>query len=392
MYSLGLMLYEFLRGDLPKYNERNTAGYKFPDIPKEKCGDDLNAVILKAVSPNPDDCYESAKAFKAELDRIYEDFPIEEEFKHIFTYDDGLKYADFEIDYDDIENSYYNVIIPDGFIEIADYAFKGRRDLGYIEIPESVTLIGKGAFDGCNVVYIDVHKNNPRYTAENAVLYDNVEKVLIRYQDDGREGDYVKHFTVPDGITSIGSYAFCNSRLESIVIPDSVISIGDRAFNRCRDLLDIYIPDSVETVGEWIFRDNNADLLIHCSKECYDRFYVDFIDYENGDIKYADDNAAEYEYAGEDDSYIIPDDCTEIANGTFRGRNNLKSVYIHDGIIGIGDGAFDGCPPDLEIHCDSKIYGKFRDKFVSGRPKTSRCHFAVGQRGYCPRRVQRTQF
>jgi hypothetical protein len=43
--------------------------------------------------------------------------------------------------------------------------------------------------------------------------------------------------TIPDSVTSIGSYAFsgCTS-LTSIIIPDSVTSIGNYAFSNCTSL------------------------------------------------------------------------------------------------------------------------------------------------------------
>ena len=41
-------------------------------------------------------------------------------------------------------------------------------------------------------------------------------------------------YTIPDGVTSIGEYAFFNCvGLTSITIPDSVTAIGERAFDGC---------------------------------------------------------------------------------------------------------------------------------------------------------------
>ncbi|MDC0048141.1 leucine-rich repeat protein [Verrucomicrobia bacterium] len=69
----------------------------------------------------------------------------------------------------------------------------------------------------------------------------------------GKTGD---NYTIPDGVTSIGDYAFNEcTNLRSITIPDSVTSIGDFAFKYCTALTSITIPDSVTSIGERAFRD-----------------------------------------------------------------------------------------------------------------------------------------
>jgi hypothetical protein len=56
---------------------------------------------------------------------------------------------------------------------------------------------------------------------------------------------------IPEGVTSIGSYAFYNcSSLTSITIPESVTSIGYYAFWGCRSLT-ITIPEGVTSIGNY---------------------------------------------------------------------------------------------------------------------------------------------
>lgn len=72
-------------------------------------------------------------------------------------------------------------------------------------------------------------------------------------------------FTIPDGVTSLGNYAFgwCN-KLTSIIIPDSVSSIDNYAFYKCTGLTTITIPDSVTSIGvnAFAFCDKLTSLII----------------------------------------------------------------------------------------------------------------------------------
>ena len=67
-------------------------------------------------------------------------------------------------------------------------------------------------------------------------------------------GEEVTKITIPEGVTSIGDWAFyeCSS-LTEITIPDSVTSIGDSAFDGCTSLTEITIPDSVTSIGDRVF-------------------------------------------------------------------------------------------------------------------------------------------
>ena len=59
---------------------------------------------------------------------------------------------------------------------------------------------------------------------------------------------------IPNGVTSIGVYAFwlCTS-LKEIIIPNSITSIDDEAFSWDTSLTSIIIPDSVTSIGAYVF-------------------------------------------------------------------------------------------------------------------------------------------
>ena len=65
--------------------------------------------------------------------------------------------------------------------------------------------------------------------------------------------------TIPEGITSIGDYAFSHcTKLTSLDLPSSVIAIGGHAFEYCSSLMSWDLPEGVETIGEYAFSYNSS--------------------------------------------------------------------------------------------------------------------------------------
>lgn len=111
------------------------------------------------------------------------------------------------------------------------------------------------------------------------------------------------HLVIPNTVTSIGSYAFCNCRsLTSIEIPDSVSSIGNGAFFNCRSLTSIEIPNGVTSIGDLVF--------------CWCERLT---------------------------SITIPNGVTSIGYGAFNNDRSLKSITIPDSVTSIGEFAFGMC-------------------------------------------------
>ncbi len=75
---------------------------------------------------------------------------------------------------------------------------------------------------------------------------------------------------IPDGVTSIGRYAFHNCQnLTNVTIPDSVTSIGSTAFGYCFNLTSIEIPKSVTSIEKHAFFGVN-EIYLYDSKP-YDK-------------------------------------------------------------------------------------------------------------------------
>ena len=132
-----------------------------------------------------------------------------------------------------------NYTIPNSVTTIGEGAFNGCHFLTSIKIPNSVTTIGEGAFNGC---YSLTSINIP-----NSVT--TIGKLAFN-------GCYsLTSINIPNSVTTIENRAFIDCKsLTSINIPNSVTTIGESAFACCRSLIRINIPNSVTTIGKCAFR------------------------------------------------------------------------------------------------------------------------------------------
>ena len=146
------------------------------------------------------------------------------------------------------------ITIPDGVTSIGRGAFS-KTALTNITIPDSVTSIGDSAFSGCTSLAAFYGKFA---SEDNRCLI--VDGVLNSFAP-----AKITEYTIPDGVTSIGDYAFCYcSSLTSITIPDSVTSIGHYAFDFCRLLASVSIGNSVISIGNGAFNDCTSLKEVYC--------------------------------------------------------------------------------------------------------------------------------
>ena len=137
---------------------------------------------------------------------------------------------------------------------------------------------------------------------------------------------YIKYVTLPDGLTSIGNYAFyyCES-LTSITIPNSVTTIGGSAFYRCTSLTSITIPNSVTSIGDKAFY------------ECSSLTSVTLLDGLTSIGNYA------FFYCKKLTSITIPNSVTNIGDHAFYFCESLTSVTLGNSVTNIGSFAFYQC-------------------------------------------------
>lgn len=261
-------------------------------------------------------------------------------------------------------SSLESVTIPDGVTSIGSSAFRGCTGLTSITIPDSVTSIGHYAFDGCsglkNVYITDIAKwcsisfrynlANPLYYAKD--LYINGEKPRGNFEipvgtktipyGTFRNCTGLTSITIPDSVTSIGSYAFedCTG-LTSVTIGSGVTSIGDGAFNYCYKLVEVCNKSTLAiTVGS----SGNGSVACYAKNVYTTEGGSKLSTDDNGYVIYTDDaEKILVAYIGSETELALPSDMTQINHGAFYDSTSLTRIVIPNSVKGIGQYAFDGC-------------------------------------------------
>ena len=189
------------------------------------------------------------------------------------------------------------IAIDDGVTSISSNAFRNRKDITCVIIPNSVTSIGQYAFYCCS----------------------GLESVVMS-----------------DRLISIGAFAFSGcATLANISIPNSVTSIGTNAFNGCHSLTNIMIPSSVTSIDNDAFIYCSGLITIEVSAEnsVYSSAGNCLIENKSGALILGCKNSA------------IPKDgrVKRIADCAFLGCYGLKNIAIPSSVGNIGQYAFGNC-------------------------------------------------
>lgn len=148
-------------------------------------------------------------------------------------------------------NSLTGLTVGEGTVYIGDLAFAWCYSLPSVHIPAATTHIGSRAFTYCFALEsIGVSASNPSYSSADGVLLTRDGTKLVQFPAGSRDASYA----VPDGVESIGEYAFVHCSLRSVTVPESVISIGSCAFESCGELSDVTLGNGVASIGDLAFR------------------------------------------------------------------------------------------------------------------------------------------
>ena len=180
-------------------------------------------------------------------------------------------------------------------------------------------------------------------------MYDYSEDFLAPWNEHCLE---ITNVTISDGVTSIGSYAFCYCSVKSITLPFGLKHIGSSAFFNCPNIQQINIPDSVEYIDPHAFS---------CCKGLHTVQLPALLTLISEELFAECDNLR---------NLSIPDTVTEIGANAFLRCKAFSLETLPSGIQRIGAAAFENCgsienlelPKTLESIGEAAFGGTIIDK------------------------------
>ena len=208
-----------------------------------------------------------------------------------------------------------DINIPATVTRIGEKAFYKCTGIKRLSMPSSVTTVGANAFYGCNAIRrVYAHDIASWCAIAFANQHANPLQSFCGFYIGGEK---VTHLVIPEGVTSIGDYAFISSdSIVTVTLPSTLVHVGTDAFAGCGNLYRVFI----------------TDLAAWCE--------IDFSSAKANPLHYA-----HHLFLGgvDMDQLTVPDDVKHIGNYAFFGANALRTVTLGAAVTSIGRSAFEGC-------------------------------------------------
>lgn len=238
--------------------------------------------------------------------------------------------------------------IPEGVTSIGAGAFQGCGGITGLVLPESLVEIGENAFAECDglegvvTIHQDIELDDSSFAGNNrmallryAVKEDGTAKIVSGWM--GAEHVDLAIPGVIDGyhVTEIAESAFANnvSILGVLDIPEGVKTIGADAFHGCNGITEISLPESIGVIGENAFAEcTDLTGLVWIHKD----IALDYSVFRNATKL----SVVRYEVTAEENVKIV-------VGGWIRAVHSVlaipESIYGKP-IVEIGDHAFSNAP------------------------------------------------
>ena len=241
---------------------------------------------------------------------------------------------------------------------IGAYAFNGCTSLTSLSLVGSFQTIGDYAFAYCGMTSLTI---DATITSIGEFAFSSCSLTSLSLTGNVQEiGDYafayctsLTSLLLTGNVQKIGDHAFYScSSLNTVTFPKSPTSIGSHAFDSCTSLNSIEIPGTVTEIGDYAFID--AGLTSVTIDEGVKSTGA-YMFYKCGNLT----------------TVTLPESLTTIADGSFAFCSNLDHVKIPARVTCIGDGAFSNCTSLSEITLQDGVKTIGASAFLSCRGLTS---------------------
>ena len=159
----------------------------------------------------------------------------------------------------------------------------------------------------------------------------------------------ISEIVLPDGLTSIGDYAFygCSS-LTGVTIPEGVIGINSHAFTGCSSLASVTIPSSILGIGDSAF--DGCDQVTKVYIEDLD-WWLWLPDSDGRSLPHGD----LYLNGKLVEELIVPDSITAIRHSMFKNMRGLLQLSLPYGLLEVGDSAMENCSGLISVTFPSTV-------------------------------------
>lgn len=253
-----------------------------------------------------------------------------------------------------------DLVLPEkinGYIvsTLSDSFVIGENSIISLTIPDTITTIESGALIYLNhLEKIQLSPNHPTLVFDGSALYSTKDRILLRYLPTCT----AEHYNVPEGIEKIGYGAFglCKN-LRSVNIPGSVKAIYPEAFRYCTGLEEIVLHEGLRSIMRDALSHTALKRLVIPATvtDIWEDAIVDLDDLaeiqvasenpvfrvENGALINVQEHVLlAYPAKRAEKTCVISSDVVKIAPDAFENANNLEQVVLPDGLVEIGERAF----------------------------------------------------
>ena len=202
---------------------------------------------------------------------------------------------------------------------IADNAFKENATLISVSIPDSVKMIGKYAFCGCERLK----------TVDMGSGVEKIDDYAFNFDDK------LKNITLPDSVKYIGEDAFLGCWSMPSVNLKSVTYIGQRAFGRCEVLEEVTIPDTLTELKDGTFygcpqlkKVVFPDTMTKIGTGVFDTSHE--LDYDlPKNLEYLGEGA----FVSEKDCIVLPESLEHIGQNAVKANRIILNSKLIDGCV-----------------------------------------------------------